>query len=64
VEALMMISDTTQLAALDLAIQVGHGRRKLSKREAELHEQQIESIRQRILDFQRRSREREEQRRK
>lgn len=59
-----MISDQTQLTALELAIDVGHGRKKLSKREAELHEQQLDSIRQRIIDARRRQREREEERRK
>ncbi len=44
-----MISDATQLAALDLAIEVATGRRKLNASEAELFKRHVEEIRQRII---------------
>jgi hypothetical protein len=45
-----MISDASQLAALDLAIEVATGRRKLNASEAALFRRHIEEIRQRIID--------------
>lgn len=45
-----MISDATQLAALDLAIEVATGRRKLNASEAALFQRHIEEIRKRIID--------------
>jgi hypothetical protein len=44
-----MISDQSQLAALDLAIEVATGRRKLNASEAALFQRHIEEIRQRII---------------
>jgi hypothetical protein len=45
-----MISDQTQLAALDLAIEAAAGRRKMNAAEVELFRRHIEEIRQRIID--------------
>ena len=44
-----MISDASQIAALDLAIEVATGRRKLNASEVELFRRHIEGIRQRII---------------
>lgn len=44
-----MISDATQLAALDLAIEVAAGRRKLNAAQLELFRRHIEAILQRII---------------
>lgn len=44
-----MISDASQLAALDLAIAIANGRRKLNASEAVLFQKQIDAIRQRII---------------
>ncbi|MFA7308303.1 MAG: hypothetical protein WC026_16720 [Hyphomicrobium sp.] len=44
-----MISDATQLAALDFAIEVATGRRKLNASEAALFQIHIAEIRQRIV---------------
>jgi hypothetical protein len=45
-----MISDATQIAALDLAIEVATGRRKLNASEAALFQSHIREIQGRILD--------------
>jgi hypothetical protein len=45
-----MISDASQLAALDLAIEVATGRRKLNASEAALFQQHLDAIRKRIID--------------
>jgi hypothetical protein len=45
-----MISDATQIASLDLAVEVASGRRKLNASEVELFRRHIEEIRQRIID--------------
>jgi len=48
--ALRMISDATQLAALDLAIEIATGRRKMNAAEIEFFRRHIEAIRKRIID--------------
>jgi hypothetical protein len=48
--AISMISDATQLAALDLAIEIATGRRKLNAAESELFRRHIDAIRGRIID--------------
>lgn len=46
----MMISPATQLAPLDLAIEIATGRRKLNASEAALFQRHIAEIRKRIID--------------
>lgn len=45
-----MISDQSQLAALDLAIEVATGRRKLNASESALFQLHLDAIRKRIID--------------
>jgi hypothetical protein len=45
-----MISDASQLAVLNTAVDIAHGRRKLTVHEREIFTKHIEAIRQRIID--------------
>ena len=46
----MMISDASQLAVLNTAVDIAYGRRKLTVHEREIFTKHIEAIRKRIID--------------